>query len=438
MVSLLDECTENCGWAAAVIAVLAWGSFGAPLKTTAKVEVNFFVMQTYKTVICFLTSWLVLLLGVDLRWSNWGIVSGLFWVPGAACGIYGIRNAGLAIAQGTWSAIQVTVSFVFGIIIFKEGVKSIYRTICAFIVLTIGLVGMSRYAGAGASQPPNPRNDETDGASAAAYKLTPTSSSGEVLTDLSETAPRKTKRSIQRDSSTPGAPVVQGKASTVKPLEMESLLDDEAVVIDGPKKHDDDDYTRNRREKFHIFIPTFGLCEPPAVTLTRHQMGIMGAVVNGAWGGCNMIPLHYAIRDDHLSGADYLISFATGSLMVCTIIWLCLFFYQLHQRKGDFLEAADALPKFHLRELGIPGLMAGLLYSLGNFGSIIAVAYLGQATGFSFCQMQLFVSGLWGVFCFEEIRGFEIVSKWFLAASISVVGIIWLSYEHEGEAIGHR
>jgi glucose uptake protein GlcU len=101
-------------------------------------------------------------------------------------------------------------------------------------------------------------------------------------------------------------------------------------------------------------------------------------------------------------------------------------------------EALDALPKFHLEHLLKPGLLAGLLYSIGNFASILAVTHLGQSTGFSFCMMQLFVSGLWGVLYFREIRGFETIAKWFLSAAVAVVGIIWLSYEHEGESLGHR
>ena len=328
MVSLLDGCTENCGWAAAVVAVIAWGSFGAPLKTSAKVEVNFFVMQTYKTVICFLTCWLVLLIGVDLRWSNWGILSGLFWVPGAACGIYGIRNAGLAVAQGTWSAIQVSVSFIFGILIFKEGVKSVYRTVCAFLLLTIGLVGMSRYAGAGATQGKKVAPDDS---SLLATKVALT----EVYhVDDSASGTRKAKRHPKRQLPDMQAPVVvqvdaEGAAASAptKPLEMEPLVDDEDLVMDGVKMKDENE--RNRKEKFHIFVPSFGLTKPQSITVTRHQMGILGAVVNGAWGGCNMIPLHYAIRYDGISGADYLISFATGSLIVNAILWIILFLYHL-------------------------------------------------------------------------------------------------------------
>ena len=147
--SLFRGCTETCGWVAAVVAVLAFGSFGVPLKATktqAGVEVHPLVMQSYKTATCFATCWLVLLAGEELRWSHWGIASGLFWVPGSTCGIFSIRNAGLAVAVGTWSSICVLTSFIFGILIFQEGVKNIGYTACAFALLMVGLIGMAQYS----------------------------------------------------------------------------------------------------------------------------------------------------------------------------------------------------------------------------------------------------------------------------------------------------
>jgi hypothetical protein len=160
-------------------------------------------------------------------------------------------------------------------------------------------------------------------------------------------------------------------------------------------------------------------------------MGILGAVVNGAWGGLNLIPLHYARRDEGLSGAGYLISYASGSMLVCIAIWVGIFLYHLVRREYNVQEALNHLPAWHVRELGIPGFLAGILYSIGNFCSILAVTYLGQGVGYSFCQGQLLISGLWGVFFFGEIQGRETIAKWFASAGVTVVGIIWLSYQHE-------
>ena len=83
--AFLDGCSDVCGWAAAVICVLSFGSFGVPLRGSQKVEMHPLVMQSYKTLVCFMTCWLVLFLGEDFKWSYWGIASGLFWVPGATC-----------------------------------------------------------------------------------------------------------------------------------------------------------------------------------------------------------------------------------------------------------------------------------------------------------------------------------------------------------------
>jgi hypothetical protein len=50
----------------------------------------------------------------------------------------------------------------------------------------------------------------------------------------------------------------------------------------------------------------------------------------------------------------YLISYATGSLMVCISIFV--------NRGYSVKDAIDALPPFHFRESGLPGLLASLFY----------------------------------------------------------------------------
>ena len=75
---------QACGWAAAFCATLAFGTFGVPIKSEAarSVDIDPLVFQSYKTFMGFATSWLVLLEGEEFVFSPWGIVSGLFWVPG--------------------------------------------------------------------------------------------------------------------------------------------------------------------------------------------------------------------------------------------------------------------------------------------------------------------------------------------------------------------
>lgn len=98
--SSFDSCSESCGWAAAAIAALAYGSFGVPIKATEDIDVHPLVMQSYKTLMIFALGWCVTLLGVEVVFTKWGLLSGLLWVLGGTGGIYGIRMAGLAIAVG--------------------------------------------------------------------------------------------------------------------------------------------------------------------------------------------------------------------------------------------------------------------------------------------------------------------------------------------------
>lgn len=144
--SLLDNCTDSCGWVAAIVGALAYGSFGVPIKHTKNIDVHPCVFQTYKTVVMFVTCWGVKLLGEEIKLTPWGLLSGLMWIIGGVGGIYGIRMAGLAIAVGTWASIMVMINFIFGILVFKEPVENVWATLCSFVLLIVGLVGMSVYS----------------------------------------------------------------------------------------------------------------------------------------------------------------------------------------------------------------------------------------------------------------------------------------------------
>lgn len=455
--SVLSSCSDECGWVAAIICVIAFGSFGVPIKTGVKVEVHPVVMQTYKTAVLFATCWFVILLGEEVRWSNWGIISGIFWVPGATCGIYGIRNAGLAIAVGTWSSIMVVSSLIFGIIIFEEKVKSFAQTLGAFFVLFIGLIGMSRYAAPTASpsstvmmKQQHYRDRHKDerhvikntksnvSTRSIAQKNKKSVSKGNKDKNMTKKSRLKVKKDTESSSSHGDIENSDGdginesrkgiKRSKMSSLETEPLLPYNTNGSDSDSSntmdlYSYDDSMKNERDRLLIL---FG----GRIILTKRQLGILGAAVNGAWGGLSLIPVHYARRDDGLTGAAFVISYAGGAVIVQTCVWILLFLYHLYCKNCVMVDALKALPKFHFKYLWRPGLYAGLLYSIGNFSSILAVSYLGQGIGFTFCQLQLLVSGLWGVFYFREIKGFHNIMKWFASATISVIGIIWLSRQH--------
>lgn len=82
------------------------------------------------------------------------------------------------------------------------------------------------------------------------------------------------------------------------------------------------------------------------------------------------------------SGIGYLISFAIGASIVTLLCWLFVYL------------AGYPLPPLHIRQIWRHGFLSGLLWSIGNVGSMISVKYLGEGVGYSVIQ----VSMLWKYF----------------------------------------
>lgn len=389
MVDFFDSCTDSCGWAAAVIAALAYGSFGVPIKETKDIDVHPLVLQSYKTFVMFVMCWGVVLLGVEVKFTRWGLLSGLLWVLGGTGGVYGIRMAGLAIAVGTWASIMIMVNFFFGILIFREPVHDIWGTMASFLLLILGLVGMSLFSAH------IPKEDTT---------VDDTNKTEEPLTDGSSSNYQNLesygrKGSVESD---------QEKGFTER---------DETTAIF--KNNEDKD------QEAHVVIFAGRL------PLTKRQCGILGAAMNGVLAGGSLIPLHYA-KEEGFGGAKYIISMACGAFLSNILIWGAYFLYSMmaHRHTARSVQGVlQTMPKWHFRKLWLPGSIAGILLSIGMFGSILAVTYLGQGVGNSLVQTKILVSGVWGILWFKEITGASTILKWFLSATVAVLAIVWLSLE---------
>ena len=107
-----------------------------------------------------------------------------------------------------------------------------------------------------------------------------------------------------------------------------------------------------------------------------------------------MIPLHFAAISGY-GGPSYVISFACGAMLINIALWGMRYIFELYRHDGHASKAYYALPSFHVREMWVLGGLSGLLWSIGNFSSIISVTFLGQGIGYSFTQASMLVSGLW-------------------------------------------
>lgn len=313
------------------------------------------VLQTNKIVACFITSIPIILLTQEsFKFSPWGLVSGLFMVPGGTAGYFAVQSAGLALSQGIWSSLKVLVAFFWGIVVFHEPIKSPAVTVVAVLLLMVGLLGMSYYGASSSSQ----RSDD----------------------DVS--------------------------------LEEPLLLDLEDREVAEESEH----------------------CRGGFVSgMTRRNLGILGAVIDGAYGGSVLVPMHFATSGTS-NGIAFVGSFSIGCLIVVSGVWL-LRYLVCCARTKSLKEGFQCLPSFHLTTVGPFATLAGLLWSAGNISSILSVAMLGEGVGYSIVQSQLLVAGLWGVLWYREVQGTSAILRWFLFACLTVTGIVLISQEHISKVV---
>lgn len=386
--NIFDGCDDSCGWTAAIIAALAYGSFGVPIKETNSVKTAHpLVLQSYKTLTMFAMSWLVLMMGVAPSFTPWGILSGTLWVLGGTGGIYAIRKAGMAIAVGTWASVMIIVNFVWGILIFREPVHDIAGVTEAFLLLAVGLVGMSYFSA------PSDRESELEdppNSTSSSPPSSPSSSSVNSATSLMI----DTEERIEVENPFPRAQLIQRPSGAVLcTIETTSMEDGSSPSKPQFVFMDDDNrpLSSTMQQSSPTDVQLFG-----RLRISERTAGILGAVFNGLMTGSSLVPLHYA-KEQGYGGANYMISFASGGLLANVGIWgvyAAYLFWQSAERQlpGSILyQTYSSLPPWHLQRLLLPGCIAGVLLTIAMFGSILSVTYLGQGIGNSVIQSKILI-----------------------------------------------
>ena len=374
---------EALGWMAAICSMLAFGSFGVPIKSDAanSVDIDPLVFQSYKSFMCFATSWLVLLAGVEFSYTPWGIVSCIFWVPGGVATVFAIRNAGLAIAIGIGGSSIVLVSFIWGIFIFQEEIHSRFWASVAVAMMMAGICGMSYYSAPSVAQQVQPECPLQE------QQLVATrDSGGENGAEFVSMADNNSPSNRRRNKGYQGIGEESKNFSQPSPLYVDAAPDpaqedNHSPTMSVEVEQFQEEYpstpcnhgAHNPLEIIHIFGMPF----------TRRQLGIAGALFNGIYGGSILVPMHWC--HDTKSGTGYLISFGIGAAVVTTALWILRYIGNVIVYKSA-RQAYYALPSFHLKVMWCAGGTSGLLWSVGNFFSLISVYYLGEGVGYSVVQ----------------------------------------------------
>ncbi|KAJ7537566.1 hypothetical protein O6H91_11G011800 [Diphasiastrum complanatum] len=361
---------EWLGISAALGSIIFFGSYAVPIKLPHVVEarVDPVVFQFYKSIACFLTSWLLLLYLVfqPFQFTWWGILGGAMWVFNGIGAILGITWAGIGAAQAIWSGLSVFISYFWGAYVFGEPVESQLLAISALLVMALGMVGVA-LAAAGKLHLKYFSSFHLPFRSSVQFKKIGVKA-GEQEKDLltSFIGERDTKVAISTDFT------------------------HYEVVASLDKKPDSDHFMK----------------------------GILCAAAVGVVNGSLMVPLKYAHKD--VVGAEYLFSFGIGT-MGTTLIVTSLYYAFLLLRGKPW-------PSFQISKASFPALTTGLFWSAGNYCSIYATLYLGMALGWPLVQCQLLISAMWAVFYFKETEGKTAALVLMVSSLTVVLGAIMLSW----------
>ncbi|KAL3678095.1 hypothetical protein R1sor_021051 [Riccia sorocarpa] len=133
--------------------------------------------------------------------------------------------------------------------------------------------------------------------------------------------------------------------------------------------------------------------------------GLFTAIFAGIVGGLIMIPM--TREKPYLQGIPFLPSFAIGVAVFTPIVLMVPYVTRAERQWPNLAPGAAALP----------GIVAGIVWNIGNVLSIIAITQISYSVAYPIFQCGIFVAGLWGTFLFEEISGSSATSFWISGTS---------------------
>ena len=356
----------------------------------------------------------------------------------------------MAIAIGTWSSVMVIVNFVWGILIFREPVHSYLESFCAFALLGVGLVGMSKYSSVKKPTPSSAAIEDEDHRQRGSGENEEESEFSQIINTLESDGLNTAVDNGDDDDEdrTMNRALLARRKNATSDEERDTIADDGETADQNDHVaflHESGDIKPLEPEELLIHVPYF----IGRFTVNKRQLGIALSVFNGLASGSSLLPLHKA-KTEGFGGLAYIPSYGCGAMISNILVWLVFLVInfvrlqrvdqqQLQQREGqgsaagnlfaDIKRSLETMPPFHFRELWFRGLLAGLLLSVAMFASIVATTYLGQGVGNSLVQSKILISGLWGICWYREISDPQAITKWFLSAGICIISIICLTYE---------
>jgi hypothetical protein len=208
--------------------------------------------------------------GKPFSFTPWGLLSGLFWVPGGTAGIYAVRSpVGLAMSQSIWSALKLLVGFSWGILIFHESVRSKSTAFAAIMLMMFGLTGMSFSA---SSSPPT-AGEEAD--------------STEIARNIFDNETGEASEAQQQPAHhgvTPEESIQHQNDNDLREPLLTAEMNDTHCLVN-----------LENNDGVQAIASAEGSPEAAEISYKRaRRLGLLCAVIDGAYGGSILVPMHFA------------------------------------------------------------------------------------------------------------------------------------------------
>ncbi|KAG2383546.1 hypothetical protein C9374_004217 [Naegleria lovaniensis] len=402
---------EWFGWIGVVICILAWGTFGLPLKVKWVQQANIhpFIFQFYFSSVVCITSFIVLAWN-DWYFSFWGMLGSACWVPCSLLSLVAISKLGLGVAQGIWSGTTILTSFVWSVTLFQSRIGNFYLTALGLLLMVVGIVGVATCSKW------NTRSGTTviDDKSKDPQNINTEQSSPQHRDDIESTT-------IMEQHETRDLTLKLEEESRHSTDEMHNSVSPPTYASED--RHNGEDAiafheTHQKAEVSKLKNEVDDLESSPKKTskfvnlLSQSKdyiIGVVCAVGVGVLGGTMFVPT----RLETHQGVAYVIGFGVGAMAITSVLVLVFLIY--------YFARYRVIVPFHFKVAIFPAVTACLWQLANIFAFYVALSPLGMTIGIPLTQTSLVVAGLCGLLFFKELLGWKAIAQFFVSALIFLI-----------------
>ena len=333
---------------------------------TTRYGTNPAVMNVYFMVGFFTSAWLGIAEEETYVFSPWGFAAGaLLWAGAALTLAITFPVLGIALATAITAGVSIITSFVWAVCFFDESTRSIGLSILGIAIVFVGL----------------------------------------FLTTLAG--------SLVKAATAATSVIVEASGESGETARLVPPANDNDNDNDNDDDNDDGggDGTKKKGSGVRTSIEILAM-----QLLERYGFGVLAAFMAGVVGGSVLVPSHYG----H-GGISFVTSMGIGVITFTPAGFLLQLWCQ-----GDF-KPLTPWPELHFAESLPWGFGAGCIYGGATILQISAIDSLDYATAYTITQANLVITGLLGIWLFNELQG-NAIWVFFVGAVLVVSGAGIVSY----------